>query len=144
MRWSYQTGRLSRDSDRKIDRAALKEMRKAARKKKLIGTNVVHRKWLRFGGGFYGTAALWTFLVAELVDLFSLIVDWPGLGEIFAGGPVGFLIRLFLNQIGNFGTAMTWFGFWSDMAGDFNIGLLFLLVIGSYAVGRRLAKSGPV
>ena len=145
LHWSYESGRLSRESDRKTDRAALKEMKKEARKnrKKIPPTNVVHRKWLRFGGGFYGAAGLWTLLVVELADLFSLIVDWPGLGEIFAGGPVGFLIRFIHNQIGNFVTAITWFDYWSDITGDANIGLVFLVAIGSYSLARRAARKGP-
>lgn len=141
--WSYKSGRLGRDSDHKAQRAALKEMKKAARKKDIPEANFVTRKWLRFGGGFYGAAGLWTLLVAELADLFSLIIDWPGIGRIFAGGPINFLVGLIKNQIGNFVTAITWFDYWSDLAGDAGIGLVFLVAVGGYSIGRRAAKAGP-
>lgn len=144
LHWSYESGRISRDSDHRAHRAALKEMKKAARKKELPRVNFVHQKWLRFGGGFYGAAGLWTLLVAELADLFSLIIDWPGIGELFAGGPISFLVGFITNQIGNFISAMIWFDFWSDAAGDAGIGLVFVVAIGGYSLGRRAAKAGWV
>ena len=143
LHWSYESGRLSRDSDNKAHRAALKEMKKAARKKDIPGANFVTRKWLRFGGGFYGAAGLWTLLVAELADLFSLIINWPGIGGILAGGPTRILADFIRNQIGNFVNAITWFDYWSDVTGDANIGLVFMVAIGSYSLGRRAAKARP-
>ena len=144
LHWSYKSGRLGREPGNKAQRAALKEMKKAAPRQDLPKVNFVTRKWLRFGGGFYGAAGLWTLLVAELADLFSLIIDWPGIGRIFAGGPINFLVGLIKNQIGNFVTAITWFDYWSDFAGNADIGLVFLVAIGGYSIGRRAAKAGPV
>ena len=144
LRWAYVTGRLSRDSDKKAHRAALKEMKKAARKRELPGANAVYRKWFRFGGGFYGAAALWTLVVVEVVDLFSLITDWTRIAEIFAGGPIDFLAGFIANQIENFVTAITWFDYWSDATGDANVALLFVLAMGGYSIGARAAKAWPV
>lgn len=142
LHWSYESGWLSRDSDNKAHRAALKEMKKAARKKDIPGANFVTKKWLRFGGGCYGAAGLWTLLAAELADLFSLIINWPGIGQFFAGGPVNFLVGFIKNQVQNFVTAITWFDYWSDVAGDANIGLVFLVAVGGYSLGKRAAKAG--
>ena len=144
LHWSYGSGRKSRGTVGKADQAAPTETKQAANKKQTPGANLAFKKWARFGGGFYGAAALWTLLVAELADLFSLIINWPGIGGIFAGGPASFLIGFIRNQIGNFVTAMTWFNYWSDVADDVNIGLLFLLAMGGYSIGRRAARAVPV
>ena len=76
--WLYRTGRLDPQGSRKEHENQLKLMRKqqkkeraAGRKAKLDGKQNTDpedfwlQKWMWFGGGFYGMAALWTLLVVE-------------------------------------------------------------------------------
>lgn len=144
----YSAGEIDRDGDRAALKAGLKELKKAAKKKGATsagsplewGHYLLRKKWFRFGSGFYGTAALWTFMVVEVADLLSFIRDFPGFANLFENGVIAFLVNLLVGQIQNFVTAIVWFDYWPDESQTLFIWLVAAYL--GYRVGRNLAQRG--
>ena len=134
--WLYREGKLEIKADRKATAGSLKEMKKASKDKDVRGQNYIYDKWMWFGSGFYGLAALWTFLVMELVDAINFIFNFPGFASLLAGGFINVIIRGLMNQLENIISAFLWFNYWSD-------GSPFIWLIVSYfgyLGGIELAK----
>ena len=127
---------LDINADRKTTAAELKLANKAFKEEKGKKKNYLYGKWLWFGSGFYGLAALWTFIVVELKDLFYFIFAFPGFEALFGNGFISFLIAAILNQIGNIGSAFTWFHYWPDNSVLIWIAAAYL----GYMMGIQMAK----
>lgn len=135
--WLYGDGGLDRQADRKAINAQIKGMKKTFKKSKEGGrANYVLGKWMWFGSGFYGLAALWTFVVIELQDIFRLLLNPTRIADAFAGGLIAGAIELLMNQIGNLIIAFVWFGYWADE------GVIIWLLVAyfGYWVGIELAR----
>lgn len=153
----YGDGNLERSADRKAlklqmksMKAALKSEKKKKEKKKekdgeeavkvekkpRTHADIVFDKWMWFGSGFYGLAALWTFVIIELTDLYNFIFHFPGLSVLFGDGVMELIVNLLVNQLQNIVTAFVWFSFW-----DADSILLWVLVAyGGYWVGIEIAR----
>jgi len=85
----FVSGELDRQSDRKSTKRGVKKIKalfKNEKKKSFAEkskTDLVFEKWMYFGSGFYGLAALWTFLVIELSELIDFVFNFPGLDVLF-------------------------------------------------------------
>ncbi len=138
----YESGVISRGESGKHAEQQLKAFNKTARKKtkgvKRTPMDHVMRQWSSFGGGFYGLAALWTFLVIELKDAIGFIFYFPGLNVLFENGLISFLVSILINQITNAISALVWFNYWPAES-------IFVWVIAAYLgywLGMELAKRG--
>jgi hypothetical protein len=134
--WLYRKGKLEIKAGNKETAVSLKAMKKESKAKGQGGQNYLYDKWMWFGSGFYGLAALWTFMVIEVIDLANFIFNFPGFASLFAEGIINTLVTLFLNQLGNILSAFIWFNYWSD--GSPIIWLLVAYL--SYLGGIELAK----
>ncbi len=135
--WLYGDGDLDRKADRKTINAQAKSMKKTFKKKKGGGReHYVLGKWMWFGSGFYGLAALWTFLVIELQDIFRLMLNPSRIGDAFESGLIAGAIEILMNQIGNLVSAFVWFGYWADGG----VVIWLLVAYFGYWVGIELAR----
>lgn len=98
--------------------------------------NMIFDRWMWFGSGFYGLAALWTFIIVEVQDMFRFVFAFPGFAEIFKHGVVQAIIDLVLNQLMNIFSAFVWFNYWSDAS------LLTWVLVAyvGYLAGLQVAK----
>lgn len=116
----YSRGELARDADHKTIRSDLKQIRQAHKKSKTSSHSILnasvdtmlHAKWMKFGGGFYGVAALWTLIVMEAGGIASTIVHPSSLENMFRDGVIGFVVQLLVNQFTTFVQALLWFSWW--------------------------------
>jgi hypothetical protein len=129
VQWLIASGRLPKFSDAKDLQAQYKKMRqetKEAKKKtkqipraerqekqpffhKKTGSDMLHGKLIFFGGGFYGTMALFTYLIIEVDEIltfFGKIIDISHWNFTFN---IQFLVDLFINSIMNIVSAFIWF-----------------------------------
>jgi hypothetical protein len=134
--WLYREGKLEKKADRKETAGALKEIKVESKAKDQGGQNYLFDKWMWFGSGFYGVAALWTFMVIELLDFVKFIFNFPGFASLFADGVVNLFVTVLLNQLGNIISAFIWFNYWSDGSPI----TWFLIAYLSYLAGIELAK----
>lgn len=130
----YQRGELQAGTDY----AKIKSSLKTIKKQKSGSDNLLHRNWMKFGGGFYGVTAVTTLFAIELVDGWHFVFDFPGWSVLFENGPIGFVVGLIVNQIQNFIQAALWFSYW----GDDDAGMVVWIVVAymSYLIGLRAAE----
>ena len=134
--WLYREGKLEIHADRKKTAENVKKMKKTSKQKGNGGQNYLYDKWMWFGSGFYGLAALWTFIVIELADMANFVFNFPGLDSLLAKGVVNALVTILLNQLENILNAFIWFNYWSD---GWPL-TWFLIAYLSYLGGIELAK----
>ena len=136
VQWLIVSGRLPKFSDAKDLQAKYKKMRsetkeakKEAKQKKqagelekaedrqvkqplfhkLKGADLLYGKLIFFGGGFYGTMALFTYLIIEIDEIltfFGKIIDVTHWHFTFT---FQFLVDLLINSIMNIVAAFIWF-----------------------------------
>lgn len=145
LRRLYRSGELDPSDDRKEIDASLKRMRKRLKRGTEIDStrsyqpaNLLQARWLKFGAGFYGTAALWTFFVIELNELGGFLSSFTGFAALFEIGVVNLLVALFVNQVMNFVAAITWFRYWATI--DSAIWLWMLIAYLGYLAGMYAAR----
>lgn len=137
LQWSITSGRLPKFTDKKDLKAKYKklsEQAKDAKKKakekakenkqaetpetdeekkpffhKGKGGDILHGKVMFFGGGFYGTMALFTYLIIEIDEItsfFGKIIDLTNWRFNFS---INFIIDLIINSVMNIVKAFIWF-----------------------------------
>ena len=99
---------------------------------------MVQSKWMQFGGGFYGAAALWTFFIMEMQQVLELLGDWTPVREALDDGLVAAIIALFVNQLMNFIDAIIWFMYWSG--GGAHIWVWFVVAYVAYQLAAKTAQ----
>lgn len=132
VQWSIVSGRLPRFSDKKDLQAKFekirndaKEAKKKAKQNKLAGQtpqeetppffhkrkggDILYGKLLFFGGGFYGTMALFTYMIIEVEEILSFFGKIINVTHWQFTFSIHFLIDLFINSIMNIVAAFIWF-----------------------------------
>ncbi|QFU75296.1 hypothetical protein EY643_06320 [Halioglobus maricola] len=88
-------------------------------KKQRTELDPVMERWFRFGGGFYGVVALYTWLYIEFDDVVNFL---QGLANIvFDFSPSGLfqlILELFIESIMNFVWAIAWPAYWLSESRD--------------------------
>jgi hypothetical protein len=116
---SFVRGLFSETSDPRALKEEIKR-KKAERKaekdktKKLTGS-LVHDKWFKFGGGFYGLMALITYIFVEIGEIFDFFKNFTSIIDFFNTISIAMIIQLIIESIKNFITAFTWFLYWGDI-----------------------------
>lgn len=140
--WLYGSGDIDREADQKSIKQQLKSQAKSLKRKRQLGDKskaaYVYSRWAAFGGGFYGLAALWTFIVIEISQAIEFAFNFPGFAELFEDGLVNFAVELLINQIGNMVSAFVWFSYWATNT----IVLWVLVAYCGYRLGMEFAKQG--
>mgnify|MGYP001813485758 CR=1 FL=1 len=134
----YARGELDRSHDSKTVAKNIKKIHKDRKQNKALPVDLVQTKWMQFGGGFYGCAALWTFLVIELNELIDLFSNFPGFSTLFENGLMSLVVSLLLNQLSNFIAAMIWFSYWTD--GGVAIAIWMVTAYLGYLSGMTVAR----
>ena len=136
----YSMGDLARDADHKAIRAGLKAIRKTTKRQKsnAPGTSILHKKWMKFGGGFYGIAALWTLIVIEVSGVVTTVLHPAGLQAMLDKGLIAFIVSLIVNQILTFVDALIWITWWPGEEGGLIV--WFTVAYVGYLAGLNLAR----
>lgn len=108
----FESGEIGREDDHKLISARIKELKKAGGKKTQAEPNLLYKKWMWFGSGFYGLAGLYTFVIIEIRELFGFLFNLPQAANYFADGIVEAIVEFFVNQLGNVVQAFLWWGYW--------------------------------
>ncbi|WP_262692208.1 hypothetical protein [Kordiimonas aestuarii] len=137
--WMLYSGKLEPFGDRKDLDAKLKALKKTRKEKKEKETNFALKKWMTFGGGFYGTAAFYTYIAIELKEVFTFIGKVLDPANWHFSITLELFINFFINSIMNFVSALLWFQYWDS--GDRNdIWINFITAYLGYMVGTKLAN----
>lgn len=132
----YADGELDRDDGYRSVRSRLRDIKKSSRRNPT--RDIVRNRWMKFGGGFYGAAGLWTFAVIEIRDFAGFVSDFPGTAALFADGIFSFAVDAFVNQVQNFVSALVWFTWWPGQQDSLLIWVL--VAYAGYLVGLNVAR----
>ncbi|MGA9421579.1 MAG: hypothetical protein WBW61_04400 [Rhodanobacteraceae bacterium] len=136
----YSRGELARDADHKAIRSSLKQVKQATKESGAHADSLLHAKWMKFGGGFYGVAALWTLIVIEGGGVLSTIAHPSSIEQMFHGGPIEFIVNLLVNQFTTFLQAILWITWWpGEEHGQVGWMALVVAYVG-YLAGLNLAR----
>ena len=97
----YDSGELDRRDNRRALGKSLKAIKKNRKREGAPERDFIHTRWMKFGGGFYGITALWTFVVIEANDITTFVSTFPGLVALFEDGLLNLLVSALVNQIMN-------------------------------------------
>lgn len=101
--------------------------------------DLVHRKWLAMGGGFYGVVAVLTWLFVELGEILDFITSFESIDALINSLSVGTLVNLVIEAIKNSFLAIAWPVYWlSDIRSDY-IWIWFIVAYAAYWAGTTLA-----
>jgi len=140
LRWAFDAGHVDRGARRQEYSAQMRAVRRSVRGGGKHKVNFLQRKWLKFGGGFYGVAALWTYIVVEFREVIAFIGGYNGLDRFLDADFGELLVNFLVNSLTNFITALTWMVYWSEGPGSPNAGLWILVAIAAFMLGRELAR----
>jgi hypothetical protein len=135
--WLYGSGEFENNSSQKEMESRAKKVKKNSLGSSNKKARFLLEKWSRFGGGFYGLAGLWTFIVIEGGQLIDFFVrgGFSTLGEFSL---ITLIINIIVGQISSFITAVIWFTYWPE-PGDSMLAWVLIAFIG-YRLGIELAK----
>lgn len=147
--WLIHSGRIARVSDHKELDAHIKDLKKAKKEKKKNKdkskddveeeADFAFKKWLGFGAGFFGTAALYTYAHIEVGEILSFLFKMMNPNNWTFDITIDLIIGFIINSIKNLISAFTWFLYWGD-DGGLRIAFNFLFAYLGYAYGVRMAN----
>jgi hypothetical protein len=99
----------------------------------------VQEKWMKFGGGFYGVVAFYTYILIEWNEIVDFIMGFGGFLAMLGRVSVGAVVELIINSIMNFVAAIAWPFYWiSNSPGEF-FWIWFIVAYAGYWVGIKVA-----
>ena len=145
--WTLQRGQFEESLDMKGLGQKLKAMSKANKKKDKQdpeeSTENVHplqKKWAKFGGGFYGIVAFFTYIVVEVREVFDMIMEFGGLFDFLKQLNFGVIIEFFVEALTNFITAMIWPVYWMQRIDTNQTWIWFVMAYAGYWSGLKVAQ----
>ena len=138
--WGIRNGHFTEINDRKELGRQMKKMSKGKIDPKNDDRDLIQKKWAKFGGGFYGVVAFFTYLVVEIGEIADLIMNIGGLWEFIKQLDVGVIIELLVNAFINFVTAMAWPLYWMNRIDTNQVWMFFLAAYAGYVLGLKLAQ----
>ena len=99
----------------------------------------VQEKWMKFGGGFYGIVAFYTYVLIEWREVVDFVANFGGFLEMIKQVSIGAVIGLIVKSIVNFVAAIAWPFYWISRADQAYLWVWFVAAYGGYWLGLRLA-----
>ncbi len=134
----YSRGVLARDADRKAIDERLAAIRKDEKESEHASDSVLHTKWMKFGGGFYGVAAAWTLIYIEVSGIVGVILHPSVVQDMWHKGIVNFITQQISSQITTLVDAAIWFTWWPQKGHGPLV--WFVVAYGGYIAGLNLAR----
>jgi len=100
----------------------------------------LQKKWARFGGGFYGIVAFFTYIIVEVLDVVSVIANFGGFIEFLKQLNFNVFIDLLVQAFTNFAMAMAWPWYWLNRIDTDFVWIWFVMAYAGYWAGLRLAR----
>jgi hypothetical protein len=143
VRWALQNGHFQEVSDRKAlerEMAAMKKVRKNKSPEDKARQHPLQKKWAKFGGGFYGIVAFFTYIVVEVTDIATTISNFGGFTDFIKMLDVSVIVAMLIEALTNFITAMVWPVYWMTEIDTNFTWLWFVVAYAGYWQGLKLAQ----
>ncbi len=145
--WALKRGYLKESTDTSALRLELKTMSKSNKKKKKQAAAVenelqhpLQKKWAKFGGGFYGIVAFFTYIVIEVREVITTIMHLGGFIDFIMQLNFNVIVQMFVQAMLNFVSAMVWPVYWMQRIETGRVWVWFLMAYAGYWAGLKLAQ----
>ena len=138
--WGMCSGHFLNANDSKELMRELKTMSGGNSEAESNKQGLIHRKWAKFGGGFYGVVAFFTYIIVEVTEIAAMIVNFGGLWDFIKQLDIGVIIGIFVEALVNFITAMVWPLYWMKQIDTQQTWIWFVVAYAGYLLGLRLAQ----
>ncbi len=144
--WALKGGHLKESLDTVALRLELKAMSKKNKKnKKSKGESQstqhpLQKKWAMFGGGFYGIVAFFTYIVVEVREIITMIINFGGFIDFLKQLDLSLVINMLIEALTNFITAMIWPMYWLRQIDTDHTWIWFVVAYAGYWAGLRAAQ----
>jgi len=101
----------------------------------------VHKKWLRFGGGFYGVLTFITYMHIEVYQIVEFLQNFTGLQNFIDNISLWMIINFFIEAVTNLITAFLWPIYWFDFLPIDSFWVWFIVVFTAHVIATKLALS---
>ena len=141
--WALQRGHFQETLDIKALEREIKAMSKNNKKNKKKDKPDLHpvqKKWAKFGGGFYGIVAFFTYVVVEVTEIITMVINFGGFFGFLKQLDLGVIINMLIEALTNFITAMVWPVYWMDRIETDQTWVWFVVAYAGYWLGLKLAQ----
>ena len=142
--WALGRGDLKESTDTKALGREISKLSKKNKDKKKDKTETaqhpLQKKWMRFGGGFYGIVAFFTYIVVEVIEISTMIMNFGGLFDFLKQLSFDIVIDIIVNAVMNFVTAMMWPLYWMRRIDTNETWIWFVVAYAGYWSGLKLAQ----
>lgn len=138
--WGMRNGHFADIKDSKALGLELKALSKLKNEPEKDTRDLIYKKWGKFGGGFYGIVAFFTYIVIELTEIATMVINIGGLWDFITHLSIGIIISIFIKAIINFVVAMVWPLYWMRQIDTNQTWMFFIAAYGGYVLGLKLAQ----
>lgn len=138
--WGIRKGYFLETDDGQSIKSQIKAMGKKKRTKDQHPQSLLQKKWAKFGGGFYGITAFFTYLVIEVKELIAMIMNFGGFIDFLRHLDVGVIIGFLIEALTNFIAAMVWPVYWMKRIDSEQTWLWFVVAYAAYWFGIKAAQ----
>jgi len=103
--------------------------------------NVLHEKWVQFGGGYYGVMALCTYLHIELLEISQALADFESVQDFIQSVNVAFFVNLFISAIMNMVAAFMWWSHWPKILPIVQPVIWLICTYAAYVAASSIVRS---
>jgi hypothetical protein len=114
---------------------------KEALKENAVEAHPLQKKWAKFGGGFYGIVAFFTYIVVEVLEIINMVKGFGGFFDFIKQLDFGVIIHIFVEALTNFISAMIWPVYWMQRIDTDHTWIWFVVAYAGYWVGLKLAQT---
>ena len=146
--WALLRGSFSESLDTKALQREITAMskknkgkNKEALKENAVEVHPLQKKWAKFGGGFYGIVAFFTYIVVEVLEIINMVKDFGGFFDFLKQLNFSVIIHIFIEALTNFISAMIWPVYWMKRIDTDHTWIWFVVAYAGYWVGLKLAQT---
>lgn len=146
--WALQGGHLKESTNTNALVREMKAMSMSDKKKKKKDASwqkenlhPLQKKWAKFGGGFYGIVAFFTYIVVEALEVIDTITHLGGFFDFIKHLNLDVIIRMLVQALMNFITAIVWPVYWIKRIETDQVWVWFVMAYAGYWCGLKLAQA---
>lgn len=137
--WSEKKGYLKLHKSKLSHDKHLEVMKRRIKRDKEEQSGFIGR-WMTFGGGFYGAAAVYTYTIVEIAEIARFVFKMLNPANWSFDIGIDLLVRFIINSVENFVDAIVWFGYWGDGQYGAETAVWIGVAYGTYWAGSWLGK----
>jgi len=141
--WALSRGYFQEALDTRALQREIKTMSHKHKKNQADVGKVLHpiqKKWSKFGGGFYGIVALFTYIIVEVTEVIGMIINLGGLLDFLRQMNIGLIVNILVDALMNFISAIAWPWYWMSRVDTNQVWIWFMVAYGGYWLGLKLAQ----